>query len=184
MPGKKEQVLFCRLSDYQRNMYEDFLQSDLVKKVFRGSAQLLGAITMLRNIFNHPDLVSPPEEAFNKSLKARELDDDDASQMMEDDIANRNCSLIERSGKLEILAKILPLWKKQGHRVLIFCQWRKMLDIIMDFVKSHGWKFGRLDGNINVASQQRLVDMFNSDDSYFCMLCTTQIGEIGKYSWG
>mmetsp|Transcript_33130 Transcript_33130/g.37226 ORF Transcript_33130/g.37226 Transcript_33130/m.37226 type:complete len:1363 (+) Transcript_33130:107-4195(+) len=182
MPGKKEQVLFCRLSDYQRNMYEDFLQSDLVKKVFRGSAQLLGAITMLRKICNHPDLVSPPEEAseqFNKSLQARELDDDDASQKMEDGIADRNCSLIERSGKLEILAKILPLWKKQGHRVLIFCQWRKMLDIIMDFVKSHGWKFGRLDGNTNVASRQRLVDTFNSDDSYFCMLCTTRTGGVG-----
>ena len=192
MPGKKEQVLFCRLSDYQRNMYEDFLQSDLVKKVFRGSAQLLGAITMLRKICNHPDLVSPPEEAatkpfferdfgeqLNRSLQARELDDDDGSQKMEDDIADRNCSLIERSGKLEILAKILPLWKKQGHRVLIFCQWRKMLDIIMDFVKSHGWKFGRLDGNTNVASRQRLVDTFNSDDSYFCMLCTTRTGGVG-----
>lgn len=35
-------------------------------------------------------------------------------------------SIMERSGKLEVLSKILPLWKKQGHRVLIFCQWRKV----------------------------------------------------------
>ena len=33
-------------------------------------------------------------------------------------------SLTGRYGKLEVLAKILPLWKKQGHRVLIFSQWK------------------------------------------------------------
>ena len=196
MPGKKEQVLFCRLSDCQRSMYEAFLQSDLVKKVFRGSAQLLGAITTLRKICNHPDLVSPPDEFasdpfsesilgnFNDSLRVRESDnygsdDDDTSQKVGDGTVDRYHELIERSGKLEILAKILPLWKKQGHRVLIFCQWRKMLDIIMDFVKSNGWKFSRLDGNTNVASRQRLVDTFNSDESYFGMLCTTRTGGVG-----
>ncbi|OEU20833.1 SNF2_N-domain-containing protein [Fragilariopsis cylindrus CCMP1102] len=184
MPGKKEQVLFCRLSDCQRSMYEAFLQSDLVKKVFRGSVQLLGAITTLRKICNHPDLVSPPDEfasdPFSESiLDNYGSDDDDTSQKIGDGTVDRYHELIERSGKLEILAKILPLWKKQGHRVLIFCQWRKMLDIIMDFVKSKGWKFGRLDGNTNVASRQRLVDTFNSDESYFGMLCTTRTGGVG-----
>jgi DNA excision repair protein ERCC-6 len=85
-------------------------------------------------------------------------------------------------------------------RVLIFCQWKKMLDIIERFtgkrtrrplisfketefshyvVELQGWKFGRLDGNTNVASRQRLVDTFNSDDSYFGMLCTTRTGGVG-----
>lgn len=50
MPGKKEQVLFCRLSDRQRTMYEAFLLSDQVKQVLRGSAQMLGAITTLRKV--------------------------------------------------------------------------------------------------------------------------------------
>ena len=50
MPGKKEQVLFCRLTDRQRIMYESFLASDQVKQVLRGSMQMLGAITMLRKV--------------------------------------------------------------------------------------------------------------------------------------
>jgi len=54
-----------------------------------------------------------------------------------------------------------------------------MLDVIMDFVNFKGWKFGRLDGNTNVASRQRLVDTFNSDESYFGMLCTTRTGGVG-----
>jgi len=197
MPGKKEQVLFCRLSDHQRIMYEAFLRSDHVKKVFGGSAQLLGAITMMRKICNHPDLVSNPNESSiepflqndlgysSESLRAQKSnkysgsDDDDGFKEEGDDTAYKLHSMIERSGKLEILAKILPLWKKQGHRVLIFCQWRKMLDIIIDFVKFHGWKFSRLDGNTNVASRQRLVDTFNSDDTVFAMLCTTRTGGVG-----
>jgi hypothetical protein len=54
-----------------------------------------------------------------------------------------------------------------------------MLNIIQRFTESQGWKFGRLDGNTNVASRQRLVDRFNSDDSYFGMLMTTRTGGVG-----
>ena len=199
MPGKKEQVLFCRLSDQQRSMYEAFLRSDYVKKVFRGSAQLLGAITVMRKICNHPDLVSNSDDASSETFLQNDLwyssemrgnqrenakrssdgDTDDSGKEDGDDITDEDRLMIQRSGKLEILAKILPLWKKQGHRVLIFCQWKKMLDIIMTFVASKGWKFSRLDGNTNVGSRQRLVDTFNSDESYFGMLCTTRTGGVG-----
>jgi DNA excision repair protein ERCC-6 len=118
MPGKTEQVLFCRLSDRQRGLYEPFLQSDVVKGIMRGSTQLLGAITMLRKICNHPDLVCSPDAAsfdsfarngFSTDLELGDVSDDGSSMVEED-------SLIERSGKLEVLAKILPLWKEQGHR--------------------------------------------------------------------
>jgi DNA excision repair protein ERCC-6 len=105
-------------------MYEAFLQSDQVKQVIRGSTQILGAITMLRKICNHPDLVCPPGdsslETFIKKgsfseedLFQQEYSDDDGDVLDEledgDDVS-------DRSGKLEVLAKILPLWKKQGHR--------------------------------------------------------------------
>ena len=106
--------------------------------------------------------------------------DDISSDEGEFDIENSDKStLVDRSGKLEVLAKILPLWKKQGHRVLIFSQWKKMLDIIQHFMNIHGYKFGRLDGNTNVAARQRLVDTFNNDDSYFAMLLTTKTGGVG-----
>jgi DNA excision repair protein ERCC-6 len=192
MPGKREQVLFCRLSDQQRDMYEAFLRSDLVKNVFRGSAQLLGAITMLRKICNHPDLVcSPSESSLQAFLQNGFVNENQLVQDAESDANTSNAeffyddeetgmkSFVERSGKLEVLAKILPLWHRQGHRVLIFCQWRKMLDLIMRFVEMNGWKYGRLDGNTNVASRQKLVNKFNADDSYFIMLCTTRTGGVG-----
>jgi DNA excision repair protein ERCC-6 len=185
MPGKTEHVLFCHLSQRQRAMYEAYLQSDDVSRVLRGNHMLLAAVTVLRKIANHPDLVCDPSEvSFKKFVQNRgfarsETGDLSDSGYDEDGVLGDEQGLLERSGKLEVLARILPIWKKQGHRVLIFCQWRKMLNIIERFVRSNGWKFARLDGNTNIASRQRLVDSFNTDNSCFGMLCTTRTGGVG-----
>ncbi|KAL9180108.1 hypothetical protein ACHAXT_008078 [Thalassiosira profunda] len=173
MPGKTEQVLFCRLSSRQRSLYEEYLRSDEVMAVMRGTCQLLKAVTILRKICNHPDLVAG---ANGQSV----FDDAGASSSSEeDDDFYDDAKLIEKSGKLQVLSKILPLWKKQGHKVIIFTQWRKTLQIIQQFVVQQEWKFARLDGNTNIASRQKLVDKFNTDDSFFCMLMTTRTGGVG-----
>jgi DNA excision repair protein ERCC-6 len=121
MPGKKEQVLFCRLTERQRVMYEAFLRSDLVMKVFRGGAHLLGAITMLRKICNHPDLVCPPNKtSLDSFLQNGYVDekvlvqlsdhydsDDDAVVLEENDNDNSEYgedSMVTRSGKLEVVS--------------------------------------------------------------------------------
>lgn len=186
MPSKTEHVLFCRLSQRQRSMYEAYIKSDAVMRMVRGNSggQLLGAITMLRKIANHPDLVCAPNEASlqafigNGGMNSQPVGDCEDSDI-DDDENNSDESLIERSGKLAVLSKVLPLWYKQGHRVIIFCQWKKMLNIIQRFTILKGWKFARLDGNTNIASRQSLVDTFNSDSSYFVMLCTTRTGGVG-----
>mmetsp|Transcript_21884 Transcript_21884/g.44963 ORF Transcript_21884/g.44963 Transcript_21884/m.44963 type:complete len:771 (-) Transcript_21884:124-2436(-) len=172
MPGKTEQVLFCRLSPKQRSLYEEYLRSDEVSRVIRGSTQLLKAVTVLRKICNHPDLLVGPDGDKGD-------DDIDVSSSCSDDGFYEEDKLVERSGKLQVLSKILPLWHKQGHRVIIFCQWRKMLNIVESFTRQQGWKFARLDGHTNVAARQRLVDNFNNDTSYFCMLMTTKTGGVG-----
>lgn len=184
MPGKTENVLFCKLSTRQRRMYEAYLQSDEVKNIIRGSKQCFGPIIMLRKICNHPDLVCGSDQAAYESfLRNGFVNENDIGDTSSDDdssiIEVEEENLIERSGKLEILAKILPLWKKQGHRVLIFSQWKKMLNIIQHFMNLQGYKYERLDGNTNVGSRQNLVDKFNSDDSIFAMLLTTKTGGVG-----
>lgn len=186
MPSKTEHVLFCRITQRQRDMYEAYIQSDNVTGLLRGrSNRLLAAITMLRKICNHPDLVCDPDktsfQSFLKDGVANRLphgtDSDDSFSEL-DDVQDEE-TLVERSGKLEVLSKILPLWNKQGHRVLIFCQWKMMLNIIQRFMLLKGWKFGRLDGDTNVGARQLLVDEFNSDESYFALLCTTRTGGVG-----
>lgn len=175
MPGKTEQVLFCRLSNKQRALYRAYLASDEVKRVLRGSDQSFRAITNLRKICNHPDLFgNVSEKCVNGYSDSSSDEDEDEDGLKDDDV-----TLIEQSGKLEVLGKILPLWFKQGHRVLIFCQWKKMLNIIQKFVVMKEWKFFRMDGNTNVSARQKMVDTFNSDKDYFLMLMTTKTGGVG-----
>lgn len=184
MPGKTEHVLFCKLSSRQRKMYEAYLQSDEVRSIIRGSKNCFGPIIMLRKICNHPDLICGSDQsAYESFLRNGYVNDEDIGYTSSSDETSildvDKESLIERSGKLEILAKILPLWKKQGHRVLIFSQWKKMLDIIQLFMNIHGYRYTRMDGNTNVSSRQNLVDKFNNDDNIFAMLLTTKTGGVG-----
>lgn len=57
MPGKTEQVLFCRLSARQRHMYSAYLRSGEVSDVVTGRTRCFRAIGILRKLCNHPDLV-------------------------------------------------------------------------------------------------------------------------------
>lgn len=101
MPGKTEQVLFCRLSSKQRTLYQEYLASDEVMGVMRGSVQLLKAVTMLRKICNHPDLVVGADGKIDAAFQEESSsDEDDFDQYDEDQLA-------ERSGKLLVLSKIL-----------------------------------------------------------------------------
>mmetsp|Transcript_50330 Transcript_50330/g.98455 ORF Transcript_50330/g.98455 Transcript_50330/m.98455 type:complete len:466 (-) Transcript_50330:140-1537(-) len=88
-------------------------------------------------------------------------------------------TIVTRSGKMAVLAKVLPLWQRQGHRVLIFTQTRKMLNLIQRFTIFSGMKFGRIDGNTGIKDRQKVVDLFNYDLSYFGLLLTTKTGGVG-----
>lgn len=51
------QVLFCRLTSYQRELYREFLESEEVKLVLSRTKRAFKAIGILRKLCNHPDLV-------------------------------------------------------------------------------------------------------------------------------
>ena len=37
----------------------------------------------------------------------------------------------------------------------------RMLDILEDFLKGHGYKYERIDGTVNGAARQECIDRFN-----------------------
>ena len=47
-------------------------------------------------------------------------------------------ALVQASGKLVLISKLLPKLKEKGHRVLIFSQMVRCLDIIEDFLRMKG----------------------------------------------
>lgn len=164
LPKKNEMVLFCKLTQFQKSKYLEFLHSDELAKIRSGKRQVLYGIDILRKICNHPDLLD---------LKMKKRDDYD-----EDDYGNP-----ARSGKMQVVKQLLLLWYSQGHKTLLFTQSRQMLDILEEFIrfkdpKLSELKYLRMDGTTNIGSRQQLVDKFNNED-YSIFLLTTRVGGLG-----
>ena len=68
-----------------------------------------------------------------------------------------------RSGKLQVLVKVLAAWQAEGHKVLLFTQTQQMLDIIEKHVVEAGYSYHRMDGNTAIATRGRLMDDFNNN---------------------
>jgi E1A-binding protein p400 len=83
------------------------------------------------------------------------------------------------AGKLQKLAELLRERHAGGHRVLIFSQFSKMLDILESFLSMHGYKYLRLDGATKVEDRARLMERFNRSNKYFVFILSTRSGGIG-----
>jgi Helicase conserved C-terminal domain/F-box-like len=83
------------------------------------------------------------------------------------------------AGKLQALAELLRERKQGGHKVLIFTQMSKMLDILETFLNMNGHTYVRLDGGTNIDQRQRLMDRFNNDPKIFCFILSTRSGGTG-----
>lgn len=83
------------------------------------------------------------------------------------------------SGKLQVLDILLQRLKTEGHRVLIFTQMTKMLNILESFLNYHGHRYLRLDGTTKVEQRQFLMDRFNADKRIFVFILSTRSGGIG-----
>ncbi|KAI4921787.1 hypothetical protein J4E90_000214 [Alternaria incomplexa] len=159
LPQKKEQVLFCKLTRQQRQAYEGFLASEDMKSIASGKRQMLYGVDFLRKICNHPDLTE------HKTL----------SKKLGFDYGNPN-----KSGKMQVVKELLSLWKKGGHKTLLFAQHRIMLDILQKFVSQLpdiNWR--RMDGETPIKDRQNLVDEFNNDPNLHVFLLTTKVGGLG-----
>jgi len=82
-------------------------------------------------------------------------------------------------GKLQILATLLRTLQGGGHRVLIFTQMTKMLDVLESFLNYHGYVYMRLDGSTRVEMRQCLMERFNNDSKYFAFILSTRSGGVG-----
>ena len=159
LPRKSEQVLFCKLTSVQRKAYEQFIGSNEMESIFSGKRQVLYGVDILRKICNHPDLVQ------REYLQRKEDYDYGAA---------------EKSGKMKVVKALLELWKRQGHRTLLFSQTRQMLDILEKFINTIGiLEYRRMDGSTPIGIRQTIVDEFNTNKDIDVFLLTTRVGGLG-----
>jgi DNA excision repair protein ERCC-6 len=156
LPKKTERVLFCSLTQEQREMYRSYLASKELGDILAGNRAALAGIDILRKICNHPDLLERAKW--------------EASAEYGDPV---------RSGKLQVLDQVLRHWHEAGHKALVFTQTQQMLDILERLVVQRGWKHHRMDGGTPIASRSRLMDDFNNTPDIFVFLLTTRVGGLG-----
>ncbi|KAF6761123.1 helicase SWR1 [Ephemerocybe angulata] len=82
-------------------------------------------------------------------------------------------------GKLQKLAELLREKKLGGHRVLIFTQMTRVLDILEIFLNFHGYLYLRLDGATKIEDRQYITERFNADPRIFCFISSSRSGGVG-----
>lgn len=88
--------------------------------------------------------------------------------------------LVMNSGKMVLLDKLLARLKQDGHRVLIFSQMVRLLDIMSDYMSARGYIFQRLDGTVSSDLRKKAISHFNAPDSPdFAFLLSTRAGGLG-----
>ena len=165
LPEKKEIIVYAGMTEDQRAMYHAIekdlttfqSQMQLVKKAEGKSYKsLLNRVMQLRKCCNHPYLINDVEETTEH--------------------------LVQSSGKLKLLDRMLRHFFEHGHKVLIFSQFTSMLDIIEDFLILRGWhdRSCRIDGGVKLDDRQRQIEEFNEDDSdKNIFLLSTRAGGVG-----
>lgn len=168
LPPKTDIVVWTHLADEQRRQYTDYVESSgsIVRSILSGTTKSpLEGITWLKKLCGHPELVS---EKAGDRMKSRHGSD------------RREDVLLRQSAKLQVLLELMQNLKNNSHRVLIFSQSTKMLDMITLVLKGK-FKLSRIDGSTPGKDRQGIVDMFNKEEGapYDVMLLSTKAAGCG-----
>nr|KAI8763669.1 lymphocyte-specific helicase isoform X2 [Biomphalaria glabrata] len=134
-----------------------------VKKVPKSqvNVKMCSVMMQLRKCCNHPYLLEHPIDATTGNLVLNE-------------------GIITSSGKMQVLDQMLAELKRRGHRVLLFSQMTRMLDLIQDFCHIRGYGYCRLDGSDNIDDRKESMREFNKRGSdKFIFLLSTRAGGLG-----
>uniref|UniRef100_A0A673M7S5 Chromodomain-helicase-DNA-binding protein 5-like n=1 Tax=Sinocyclocheilus rhinocerous TaxID=307959 RepID=A0A673M7S5_9TELE len=167
MPSKTELIVRVELSPMQKKYYKFILTRNFEALNSKGGGNqvsLLNIMMDLKKCCNHPYLF--PVAAMEAPVLPNGSYDGNL--------------LVKSSGKLTLLQKMLKKLKDEGHRVLIFSQMTKMLDLLEDFLEFEGYKYERIDGGITGGLRQEAIDRFNAPGAQqFCFLLSTRAGGLG-----
>lgn len=86
---------------------------------------------------------------------------------------------ITESAKLKKLDEMLPILKQQDHRVLIYFQMTKMMDLMEEYLTYRQYNHIRLDGSSKLEDRRDLVHDWQTKPEIFVFLLSTRAGGLG-----
>ncbi|KAF4124312.1 DNA excision repair protein ERCC-6-like 2 [Geosmithia morbida] len=209
LPKKTDKVVFCPLTDLQRDAYENFLGSpdiDLLRTVSdkcpHGKAKgwccktrlsdgtrtwqsiVFPSMIVLQKLANHVTLLIPQATDLESKQKSElETLQTCIPGSWKELYAARDQirSLVnpEFCGKWKVLRKLLRFWHANKDKVLIFSHSVRLLRILQHLFHNTSYNVSYLDGSLGYEARQDVVDSFNSDPNQFVFLISTKAGGVG-----
>ncbi|KJZ73169.1 hypothetical protein HIM_07366 [Hirsutella minnesotensis 3608] len=208
LPKKTDRVVFCPLTDLQREAYENFLNSaelQVLRSISEicphGSTKGWCCQKYLPNgdlwqKFVFPSIIVLQKLANNLTMLVPSTTDSDARHKSElatlqtclPDIwktlyeeRDQITTLIspEFCGKWKVLKKLLKFWHSSGDKVLVFSHSVRLLRILQHLFINTSYNVSYLDGSLSYEQRQETVDTFNSDPTQFVFLISTKAGGVG-----
>ena len=87
--------------------------------------------------------------------------------------------IITDSGKMRVLDSLLTRLKSEEHRVLIYSQMTKVIDLLEELMMYRKHRYIRLDGSSRISDRRDMVDDFQSKTDIFVFLLSTRAGGLG-----
>ncbi|XP_064789012.1 LOW QUALITY PROTEIN: chromodomain-helicase-DNA-binding protein 8-like [Oncorhynchus masou masou] len=173
---KQETIIEVELTDVQKKYYRAILERNFSFLSMGATSNsnvpnLLNTMMELRKCCNHPYLITGAEEKIVAELR-------DVYNPVAPDFHLQ--ALVRSAGKLVLLDKLLPRLKAGGHKVLIFSQMVRCLDILEDYLINKRYLYERIDGRVRGNLRQAAIDRFSKPDSdRFVFLLCTRAGGLG-----
>ncbi|KAF9624110.1 hypothetical protein IFM89_007808 [Coptis chinensis] len=185
-----------KLSDVTSNSVEAFLPRRQISNYFFQFRKIANHPLLVRRIYSDQDVVRFARKLYPKGAfgfectlervinELKSYNDFSIHQLLLSYLGAEEEGILGdehafASAKCEVLAELLPMLQRGGHRVLIFSQWTSMLDILEWTLDVIGVTYKRLDGSTQVTERQNIVDTFNNDKSIFACLLSTRAGGQG-----
>eukprot|EP00794_Sanderia_malayensis_P007792 gene7792-8638_t len=176
LPIKVEQVVCCKLTPFQSQLYKMFLNSKAAKLQISSSSSKvsvssLAFITQIKKLCNHPELIYD-------ELKLREDGMHDVIQAFPKTMKNFQP---EMSGKMQVLDYILAMTKATSNdKVVLVSNYTQTLDLFEKLCRQRRYMFVRLDGSMSIRKRMKIVDRFNHPESSdFIFMLSSKAGGCG-----
>eukprot|EP00980_Cylindrotheca_fusiformis_P029577 scaffold23539_cov137-Cylindrotheca_fusiformis.AAC.2 len=185
IPAKEETVIDVELTSIQKQYYRAIFEhnhSFLNMGSSRATAPKLMNIQMeLRKVCNHPCLLDGVEHReqdrqFKELLEQGEFEGKSPEEQQQ--MVNEKLYVMS-SGKMVLMDKLLPKLRKEGHKILVFSQMVRMLDLISEYCEFRQFPYERLDGRVRGTERQKSIDRFEREPDSFLFLLSTRAGGVG-----
>lgn len=171
-----ETIVEVEMTQIQRNNIKKVIEKNLntLSDISASKVKLNSIMNHLYKLFCHPFLFTDLESFCISQYKEMNQIPKSAKLNEEDEIT----SMIYSSGKTVLIDKLLPKLKDENHKVLIFSQIPKMLDIIENYLIYKEYLYERLDGSYSPSKRSLSIEKFQNDE-IFVLLLSPESGGIG-----